>query len=225
MTYNMRTNLPIVEGYMHSCMNTSAHDMEHVYRVLNYALEIARHESELVDIELLTVVCLLHDIARMEQCSDENVDHALYGAGKAYTWLVKNGYSDEFASMAKECIMTHRFRSNNPPQSIEARILFDADKLDVCGAIGIARVLLSKSYKAEPIYSLTENGEVSDGAQDTQSSFLHEYKFKLEKLYGKFFTKLGIQLAEKRRTIAENFYIALLSEARECYSYSDQFKK
>jgi len=43
---NKRTKFPIVEEYMHKCMgNDSAHDTEHIYRVLNYALDIAKYEG------------------------------------------------------------------------------------------------------------------------------------------------------------------------------------
>jgi uncharacterized protein len=214
---NIRTSYPSVEEYMQSCMTDSAHDMEHVYRVLNYALNIARHE-DWTDIDLLTTACLLHDIGRAEQFADQSVDHAQLGAEKAYIWLIANEYSKNFAVAVKSCIQTHRFRSDNPPQSIEAKILFDADKLDVCGAMGIARTILYKAQVSEPLYLLTENGEVSDGANDAEPSFMQEYKFKLEKMYDKFYTKRGSELAAKRKTAAERFYNSLFAEVRECYS-------
>ena len=82
-----RTRLPLVEKFMHDCMRDSAHDMEHVYRVLNYALEIARFEAD-IKLDVLTTACLLHDIGREEQYADQSVDHAACGAGKAYYWLI-----------------------------------------------------------------------------------------------------------------------------------------
>jgi len=125
---NIRTEYPSVESYMQTCMSDSAHDLEHVYRVLNYALDIAKYE-EGVNIELLTTTCLLHDIGREEQFADPSVDHALCGAEKAWKWLKDNGYEESFADLVKKCIQTHRFRSDNPPQSIEAKILFMPIKL------------------------------------------------------------------------------------------------
>ena len=214
----IRTKYPSVEAYMQSCMTDSAHDMEHIYRVLNYALNIAQHECG-VNEELLTIACLLHDIGREEQFSDAAVDHAIYGGDKAYKWLTDNGYSEEFSAFVKSCIQTHRYRSDASPQSIEAKILFDADKLDVCGAMGIARTLLYNAHVSEPLYSLTECGEVSDGIKDSEPSFMQEYKFKLEKIYENFHTKRGSELAKKRKMAAECFYQSLLSEARECYSF------
>jgi uncharacterized protein len=213
----MRTKLPLVEAYMHSCMRDSAHDMEHVYRVLYYALHIAAHEGG-ADTELLTAACLLHDIGRAEQFADPQVDHAICGAEKAYQWLKANGYAEEFAHAVSSCIQTHRFRSDHPPQSLEAKILFDADKLDVCGAVGIARTLFYLAQVAQPLYTLTESGEVPDGSRDTEPSFLREYKFKLEKMYGRFYTRQGAALAAERKSAAQNFYESLLAEVRGCYS-------
>ena len=218
MAVAARTEYPAVEMYMRSCMTDSAHDMEHVYRVLNYALDIAQHEDGVVR-ETLYIACLLHDIGRAEQYADPAVDHAIRGAKMAHLWLEENGYSKDFADDVEKCIQAHRFRSKEPPESIEAKILFDADKLDVCGAMGIARTLLYKAIVSEPLYSLTECGEVSDGTNDAEPSFFQEYKFKLEKLYDNFFTKRGAELAEKRRYAAENFYTSLLTEAKECYSH------
>ena len=215
-----RTKLPLIEAYMQSCMSDSAHDMEHVYRVLNYALNIARDESD-VNIDVLTAACLLHDIGRAEQFVDSTIDHAFYGAEKAHQWLVLNGYSNDFVDAVKNCIQTHRFRSNNPPKSIEAKILFDADKVDVCGAMGIARTMFYKAHVSEPLYFLSGNGNVFDGINDSESSFFHEYKFKLEKMYDKFYTKRGSELAAKRKSAAESYYNALLSEVQECYSIAN----
>ena len=213
-----RTNNPDAEAYMRSCMIDSSHDMEHVYRVLNYALLIAKHE-EGVDIELLTIACLLHDIGRSAQFADSKKNHAVIGAKKAYKWLLKNGYSEDFANKVKRCIKTHRYRSKSAPETIEAKILYDADKIDACGAIGVARALFYAAEGAVPLYSLTDTGDISDGINDTEPSFIHEYKYKLEKLYDKLYTKKGAEIAAKRNPAAEGFYLSVLKEARECYSH------
>ena len=76
-----------IEAYMLSQMSDSAHDREHVYRVLNYALEIAKSEPD-VNRELLITSALLHDIARAQQFADVSVDHASAGGLKAATWLL-----------------------------------------------------------------------------------------------------------------------------------------
>jgi uncharacterized protein len=209
-----------IEVYMKSQMSDSAHDIEHVYRVLNYAYDIARCESG-VDYDLLTTAALLHDIGRAEQFANSRIDHAVTGGVKAQTWLMTNGYKAKFAENVRAAITAHRFRSNQPPQSIEAKILFDADKVDVCGAMGLARGLFYKGYVGEPLYTLNADGTVCDGSGSAPVSFFQEYKFKLERIYDRFYTKRGAELGEKRRKAAVNFYNALVAEVNECYGGID----
>ena len=201
----------LLESYMLECMDDSAHDKDHVYRVLYNALRIASKEDK-VDFDVLICSCLLHDIGRKEQFENPNICHAIAGGEKAYRFLLKKGFPLAFAQRVQDCIQTHRFRKSSPPQSLEAKILFDADKLDVCGALGIARSLLYVGIVSEPLYSLRPDGTVSDGKSDTEPSFFHEYKFKLEKLYDCFYTETGKKLALNRRKAAMDFYESIYRE-------------
>ena len=210
-----------IEAFMLRCMADSAHDREHVYRVLYLALDIAETEPG-TDPDVLMAACLLHDVSRPEQRADPRVDHAEAGAAKAYSFLSDLGYSPEFCARVAACIRSHRFRKSLPPETPEARILFDADKLDVCGAVGIARTLQYGGSMGAPLYLRKENGEIDEEpeAESLQSpgsnaSFFWEYHFKLERLYNRFFTARGAQLAAKRKKAAECFYESLLSEVRE----------
>lgn len=212
-----RETYQAIEAYMLSCMDDSAHDSEHVYRVLYNALEIAKAERW-VDYDILIAACLLHDIGRKEQIADSSLCHAAVGSEKAYAFLLKLGMENAFAEAVRHCIATHRFRKNLQPQTIEAKILFDADKLDVTGAIGIARTLLYKGTVTEPLYTHLPDGRISDGTQDDAPSFLREYKFKLEKLYDRFYTQKGAELAQSRRTIAAAFYESIYREVNEGYT-------
>jgi len=206
----------LIENYMLSCMEDSAHGEDHIYRVLYQALEIAKTEEN-VDYDVLITACLLHDVGRKEQFADPKVCHAMAGAEKAYTFLTENGFEDEFAQKIRHCIQAHRYRKNNQPQTLEAKILFDADKLDVVGAMGIARTLLYKGKMGEPLYSLLEDGSVSDGTGDVTPSFFQEYKYKLENLYTKFYTKKAAQLAKQRQAAAADFYNNLYKEVKDSY--------
>ena len=210
-----------LETYMHTCMQDSAHDKEHVYRVLYTALDLAACEAS-VDMDVLLAACLLHDIGRQEQYRDPSVCHAAFGAEKARTYLLKQGFAPDFADHVAACIQTHRFRKATPPASIEAKILFDADKLDATGAMGIARTLQYNGKMDEPLYSLDDAGHVSDGNGDLQPSFLQEYHFKLQKLYGRFYTARGAALAAQRHAAAEAFYLQLLHEAQAAYGQKDR---
>ncbi|MBQ7647398.1 MAG: HD domain-containing protein, partial [Clostridia bacterium] len=202
-----------IESYMLECMKDSAHDKDHIYRVLYNALNIAKTEKN-VDYDVLITASLLHDIGRKEQYENPKLSHAVVGSEKAYNYLMDNGYDADFAENVKNCILTHRFRQNEQPKTIEAKILFDADKLDVTGALGVARTLLYQGKVGEPLYSIRPDGTVSDGEGDAEPSFFQEYKYKLEKMYDRFYTKTGKELALQNKENAESFYLDLLKESR-----------
>lgn len=206
----------LFEKYMLACMEDSAHDKEHIYRVLYTALDIAGTEPG-VDYDVLICACLLHDIGRKEQFEDPKLCHAQVGADKAYRFLMENHFSEEFAGQVSACIRTHRYRNDDLPQSLEAKILFDADKIDAAGTLGIARTLVYKGQVQEPLYSLLPNGEVSDGSGDEEPSFFQEYKWKLEKIYDRFFTVRGTQIAKERQETAVSFYRNMLREVSTIY--------
>jgi len=202
-----------LEEYMLLRMQDSAHDRQHVYRVLNNAIEIAKGEEH-VNMEALMVAALLHDIGRADEKADPKADHAVTGGDRAYQVLIEAGYDHNFAEHVRQCIRTHRFRRNDPPATIEAKILFDADKLDVCGAIGIARTLMYSGAHDRPIYTTKADGSISDGMGDAEDSFFREYRFKLEGMYDRFLTRRGAELAKARQRAAVDFYHALLAEVR-----------
>lgn len=206
----------LLENYMLSCMDDSAHDKEHVYRVLYTALGIAKTEPD-VNYDVLIAACLLHDIGRKEQFENPALCHAQIGAEKAYQFLTAHGFGQDFAEQVRHCIRTHRYRKTDEPQSAEAKILFDSDKIDVAGALGIARGLMYNGIVGAPLYSVRPDGTVSDGEGDTTPSLFQEYHFKLKKIYSGFYTKRGQEIAAGRRKNAEEFYRCLYKEASAPY--------
>lgn len=211
-----KSTYSLIENYMISCMKDSAHDKEHIYRVLYNALTIAKTEND-VDYDVLIGACLLHDIGRQEQFGNPALCHAMVGSEKAYRFLIEQGFDTNYAEQVKQCIQTHRYRKSNLPQSLEARILFDADKLDATGAMGIARTLIYKGIVSDPLYSLLPNGMVSSGENDETPSFFQEYKYKLEKIYSNFYTAKGNEIAKERQHAAIAFYNNLYEEVKASY--------
>lgn len=204
-----------IEHFMLSQMPDSdcAHGSEHVYRVLYAALDVADHENG-VDRDVLVAACLLHDVGRQAQNENPALCHAQVGAAMAREFLLRLGWKVRAADHVRDCIASHRYRSDNPPATIEAKILFDADKLDVCGAIGIARTMLYQAKRDQPLYRRRPDGTLSDGRSDEEPSFFREYRFKLEHVYDRFHTRRAAELAQGRRQAAAAFFDALLSETR-----------
>lgn len=202
----------LMENYMLHCMEDAAHDREHVYRVLHIALQIAKTEQG-VDLDVLMAACLLHDIGRKAQFENPRLCHAAVGAERAARFLRRNHFDETFANRVSSCIASHRFRKDEPPAGIEGKILFDADKLDVTGAVGVARTLLYQGETVRPLYTRDESGAVLTG-EGEEDSFFREYKFKLEKIYDRFYTAKGRELAQQRKQAAAAFYEQLLAEVR-----------
>ena len=200
----------ILNGYMESCMRDSAHDKGHIRRVLDAALILARKEKN-VDWDVLITAALLHDIGREEQFRTGE-SHAAVGARMARDYLLEEGADEAFAQHVSDCIRTHSFRKNDPPATIEAKLIYEADKLDVVGAIGVARTLLYQGRVGDPVYSVGPDGAVL-GGDEKEPSFYSEYRHKLMRLPARFLTAAGKKQAARRAERAAAFEAALRAEA------------
>lgn len=199
---------------MLSFAGDAAHDAGHIYRVLGTALTLADSESE-TDRDILVAACLLHDVGRSEELKT-GTDHALAGGDMAYSFLLSLGWEPHRAQRVRRCIQSHRYRNDLKPDSIEAKILFDADKLDAAGPIGVVRTLQFgvKLGDAEPLYRLDERGRILTGAEG-QPSFFQEYDRKLRHVPDMMLTQKGRELALELQQSANRFYDALLGQLRD----------
>lgn len=199
----------------------SAHSLDHVLRVYNLCVYLSKHEND-VDTDILYPAALLHDIARVKESTDKSgsIDHAVLGSEIAENILVKMNYSKDSIDKIKHCIITHRFRSGNEPQSIEAKILFDADKLDAIGAVGIARCFMLSGQYGQRLYTDTsleeylsnnsvENGRLKDISKHTP--FI-EFDMKFKKIPDRLYTKKGRELAKDRLAYMSDFFDKLKNE-------------
>ncbi len=118
----------------------SSHDMGHINRVEALCLEIQKEEGG--NLRILQLAALLHDVGVIKE-HEEGGDHALYSAEIATEFLGRAGAGKELVEMVAACIRSHRFSAGEIPNSLEARILQDADRLDALGAVGIFRSIFS----------------------------------------------------------------------------------
>ena len=139
----------IVKKELASC---PAHNFDHVIRVYNLALHLAENEN--VDLDVIKAAVLLHDIGEKKELDDPTgkTDHAIEGAKMAKPILNNLGYSKDKIKHIQDCIISHRYRTENKPQTKEAKIVFDADKLETVGAIGIARAFVWTGKNNAHIY-------------------------------------------------------------------------
>lgn len=115
-----------------------AHDEFHANRVRDLALRLAADVDSPVDEDLLAAAAWLHDIGRPLERTGEIDDHGRWAAREVADLLGREGVGEERRTAVQHCLRTHSIRSSSPdPESIEAKLLFDADKLDAVGAVGI----------------------------------------------------------------------------------------
>ena len=191
------------------------HGYDHVFRVYRMAEKLAVEEG--ADLEIVRAAALLHDAAGSTPGGEKRSEHHNHSAEFAAEVLKKEGWGTERIAAVQECIRGHRYRNTGaPPASIEARVLFDADKLDVLGAIGAARtiayaVLAKTPHFEEPSKQFLESGEVVPG--ELHSAY-HEYLFKLSKVKNRLFTPAAQRIAEHRHQTMQVFFDELAAEMR-----------
>lgn len=180
-----------------------AHDWAHNVRVMLVAERIGQEEG--ADMDILRYAALLHDIGRAEERRTGEC-HAEISARWAREWLEQDEQAlghmskeERAAAISKiqQAILTHRFRKNNPPTTLEEQILFDSDKLDSIGAIGIGRAFAYSGVIKQSIHLLQgEEGHTPTG----------EFQVKLSKLKDRLFTKAAQRIAEERHQFMVDFY-------------------
>lgn len=186
------------------------HDWDHTLRVYNLAMHIG--EIEGADLEVLGIAALLHDIGRPEESKQEHkICHAEIGAVMAEGILQGYGLGQEVIDKIKNCILCHRFSRGHEPKTKEEKILYDADKLDSIGAIGIARAYnYSGTYNARVHNPEIHYKTVREHSRE-DTAFQH-YHIKLKKIKDKLFTSEARHIAKERDIFMKNFFERLNSE-------------
>jgi len=207
------------------------HGYDHIQRVYRMAERIAAAEG--ADLEIVRAAALLHDIEGSHPAEpagsrhpgeDESLhptgvsgrlNHHQQSADIAAEILREEGWPEERIAAVQHCIRAHRYRDRRePPTTLEAKVLFDADKLDVLGAIGVVRVLgyaiqAGQPPYAEPSQHFLETGEEDPG--EPHSAY-HEHLFKLRKVKDRLFTDTARAIAAGRHDFLEAYFAKLSSE-------------
>ncbi len=182
------------------------HDFDHILRVLALAERIARAEG--ADWVIVRPATLLHDWAR-GYADAHGLDHAQVGADWAAKWLAARSYPPAQIAAITHAIAAHRFRSQTPPQTPEAKVLFDADKLDAIGAVGVARAFAYGGARGQRLWADPDTvdrerwAQSGDGADHTP---VHEFVVKLSRIKDRLYTAEGRRIAADRHQFMEMFY-------------------
>ena len=190
------------------------HGFDHVLRVLRTA-ELLGEELG-ADLEVLRAAALLHDAAgAVPGPESDRQTHEQASAEFAERVLVGEGWPVERVKAVAHCIRAHRFRGAEAPATLEARILYDADKLDVLGAFGVARTIGYALQAGQPIFAepspqFRRSGEEIAG--EPHSAY-HEYLFKLQHVADRLHTERARQIGQRRAELMRRFFEQLAAEA------------
>lgn len=191
-----------IEAYMKATVKESAHDGEHVYRVLGYCLQIAEEEGG-VDYDVLLAATLLHDIGR----NGKQGGHHVIGAEMAREFLPTVGFPAHKIDAVCHAIATHSNHCYGQQQTQEAKILYDADKLDSLGVMGIARSMMGVGNYNHPMYVI-KDGQIDMDESSPTDTFIRYYQRTVRKNYDRLFTKTAQRLAAEQKAIDEAYFHA-----------------
>jgi len=205
----------------------AVHDINHVMRVYHWAIKIAESEKN-IDLDVLIPAVLLHDIGHPAEQRDKSrrIWHVKVSAKMAQKILKKFDYSQEKINKISHCISTHSYRKiklGMKPKTKEAKILFDADKLDTLGAVGLTRSYVWAGKNNSKIYTdvslkdyikdnLTGGKKAGRIKDKTKHSPIIEYETKLKYFPAKLYTKKAKKIAEGRLTYMKSFFDRLKKE-------------
>jgi uncharacterized protein len=192
----------------------ACHDFDHTLRVLHNAEKLAAEMPE-ADLQIIRLAALLHDIARPEEMSSKGkLCHARKGAELCACELKKYDFPQAMIEKICACIQSHRFRGDGPaPQSLEAEIIYDADKLDSIGAVGIGRAFHFAGRENARVHNTSEEALNSE-AYSREDSAYREYLVKLRHVAGKMLTAAGKRHAAARAGFMHDFFEQIEREIR-----------
>jgi uncharacterized protein len=187
-----------------------SHDWEHTLRVFHLCRRIG--DVEKADMDVLLVAACLHDIGRCYQdATNGKICHAEKGAELAEPLIRPLLLSERRKQNILHCIRSHRFRGNNAPKTIEAQVLFDADKLDAIGAVGVGRAFLFAGEVGARLHNSHANIDDTRPYSREDTGY-REYRVKLSKIKDRILTAEGKRLAADRDAFMVSFFDRFLSE-------------
>ena len=196
--------------YIHSLETAdAAHDAAHVQRVAVNAVKFARLEN--ADLEIVLPAVWLHDCVSVAKNSELRSQASQLSAEKAEELLNEWKYPTQDMQAIKHAIAAHSYSANIKPNTLEAKIVQDADRIDSIGAIGVARMMMVGGMMDCTLYHKDDPFCNTREPQDRKWTVDHFYS-KLLKLNSGFHTQAAKQEAQRRHDYMLNFLKQLESE-------------
>lgn len=191
------------------------HDFDHVMRVYRLAEKIGAAEG--ADLEIVRAAVLLHDASGAAPDDEAaRADHHHASAIFASEVLRAEGWPEARIAAVQHCIRAHRFRNGETPRTLEAQVLFDSDKLDVLGAIGVMRAAAYAARAGQPLTGQPSAQFIATGEKEPGEPHTpyHEFLFKLSRIQERLHTSTARALAIERHQYLAKFFDRLALEVK-----------
>ncbi len=187
-----------------------SHDLAHLDRVWASAQAIAAEVP--CDADVLAAACWLHDCIAVEKNSPDRARASRLAADEAARVLTAWNWPPARVAAVHHAIVAHSFAAGVPPETAEAAVLRDADRLDALGAIGIARTFYVAGRMGARLYDPTDPPAIARELDDASFALDH-FSTKLFRLADGMLTAPGRGEAERRAAFMRDFVARLLAEA------------
>ena len=187
----------------------TAHDLSHIKRVVGNAKKLAK--SSAANLAIVIPAAWLHDCVSVAKDSPLRSQASSLSAKAAIEFLQLHGYHDDWLKSIEHAIAAHSFSAGIEPETLEAKIVQDADRLDALGAIGIARCLQTGVAMGSVLYDVDDPFAENRQAKDRISIIDHFYT-KLLTLADTMKTAAGREEAELRTVFMRDYLSQLRRE-------------
>lgn len=187
---------------------TAGHGWDHIQRVIRNGELLALEEG--ADSLVVFLACAMHDVVNLAKDHPRRAEASTVAAEKAAEWL-KGKISDAQIELVHEAIRCHSYSAGFVPQSLEARVVSDADNLDAIGAIGIARAFECGGSMGTRLLCL-DDPFCTQRTPDDRAFTVDHFYTKLLRLGDRFYTPSGRAMAKRRLAFMETFLRELARE-------------
>lgn len=206
----------------HHATDDAAHDISHFRRVWMTAQKIMSHHH--ADPLVVMTACYFHDIVSLPKNHPERSQSSRLAARKTRDILQRDfpDFPPEMYAAVEHAIEAHSFSAGIAPQSSEAKIVQDADRLEALGAIGLARVFAVSGALGVALFDARDPFANSRDVDDKAFALDH-FQTKLLRLPDTMQTEMGRELAHHNADFLIQFMAKLSAELQgDCLGLDGQ---
>lgn len=198
-------------------MDDASHDISHFQRVWSTASQLMDDGGLEANRLVVLAACYFHDIIVLPKNHPERSRASTLAAEETEKCLRALGFPEELVAGVCHAVKAHSYSANITPETLEAEVVQDADRMEALGAIGLARVFYTAGKLGQKLFDaedpLAENRELND-----RKFSLDHFELKLLRIADTMKTEPGRQMAERHSQYLRDFRVQFCKEIRGDYS-------